>query len=134
MKSAIPVIQAVSVAIVLHGRVLLVERGHAPSKGKFAFPGGRVETGESLEAAARRELYEETNLSASAFVPLTRALLPGTDRRYDLTVFLASDPSGELKAGDDAVSAGFYSRLEMDALPMSLSTLEAVDNFLMPLA
>ncbi len=42
--------------------VLLIERGHDPYKGKWAFPGGFLEWGESCEQGAARELEEETSL------------------------------------------------------------------------
>ena len=40
-------ISAVSVALVRGDRILLVKRGRAPARGLYAFPGGRVEEGET---------------------------------------------------------------------------------------
>ena len=44
-------------------KVLLIQRAHAPYRGKWAFPGGFVEIDEGLEDAARRELQEETGIN-----------------------------------------------------------------------
>ena len=43
-------------------KVLLIKRGKKPYKGLWAIPGGFVKVNESLEDAAKRKLYEETNL------------------------------------------------------------------------
>lgn len=45
-----------------HDRVLLVQRDREPNRGRWSFPGGRVEPGETARAAATRETEEETGL------------------------------------------------------------------------
>lgn len=55
---------AASVAVFRDGRVLLAERANPPAAARFSLPGGLVETGETLAAAALRELHEETGVLA----------------------------------------------------------------------
>lgn len=121
---------AVSVAAFVSGKFLLVERAKAPSKGMFAFPGGRVEPGETLEAAARRELLEETGLTAGHLELLAEYDLDGGERHYALTVFLAQEVSGSLCAADDAKSAAFYTLEEITSLPMSGSMTDSIGRIL----
>jgi ADP-ribose pyrophosphatase YjhB (NUDIX family) len=134
--SAIPVIPAVSVAVVRGERVLLVRRARAPSKGLYAFPGGKVEAGEALEEAARRELYEETRLRAHDFRPLTEIHIEGAPEGhpvdYRLTVFSARHGGGEPIAGDDAETAAFYTLAEMQALPLADAVLATAERLLAP--
>lgn len=46
--------------------VLLIRRGRAPMLGAWGLPGGAQELGETAEAAARRELLEETGLTVGS--------------------------------------------------------------------
>ena len=47
------------------GRVLLIRRGHEPSTGKHALPGGFVKIGETVMSACRREVREETGIDVA---------------------------------------------------------------------
>lgn len=55
-------IPAVGAIILDNNHVLLVQRGQAPSKGKWTIPGGVVELGETPEDALIREIREECHL------------------------------------------------------------------------
>jgi ADP-ribose pyrophosphatase YjhB (NUDIX family) len=102
-----PVI-GVSVSVWRDGRVLLIKRGKAPSKGLWAPVGGRLEWGETLEAAAMREVREETSVTCAiaGFSQLREIIQPhdggGHGHHVVLAVFAAHWVAGEAVAGDDA--------------------------------
>ncbi len=99
-------------------RVLLIRRKKDPFAGKWALPGGFVEEGEPLAAAARRELVEETGVEVGELEQLYAACDPGRDPRgwTVSVVFLARVYADALKpvAADDAEAVGWF---PLDAPP-----------------
>jgi 8-oxo-dGTP diphosphatase len=92
--------------------VLLVQRGHAPFRGAWALPGGFVDADEEPEAAARRELAEETGVAAAELRLLGVFGRPGRDPRgHTVTcayLALFPPPAPEPRAGDDAAKAQWW--------------------------
>lgn len=109
-----------AIAVVVDGdRVLLVKRGKAPNKGTWAFPGGSIELNEPVRDAALRELKEETGLTATA----RRWMDPfdgiGINYHFVLLALLCDQPSGKLKANDDADDARWVTLDELEKLETS---------------
>ncbi|RRI05880.1 NUDIX domain-containing protein [Mesorhizobium tamadayense] len=130
------IIPAVSVALVRGQTVLLVKRARPPSQGLYAYPGGKVEPGETLKGAAARELEEETGLEAEDYRPLRDIHIDGRAENhavdYLLTVFGAAYVSGEPVASDDAETAAFYTLAEMAEMPLADDVLEVAEELLGP--
>lgn len=98
-------------------RVLLILRKNPPHG--WAIPGGFVDYGETLEAAAVRELREETGIEVVLTAQFHTYSEPTRDPRHHTvtTVFLGRGV-GEPRAGDDALEARYFS---LDALPEPLA-------------
>ena len=80
----LPKTPALTVDCVIHdpdGRVLLIRRKNEPFKGAFALPGGFVDIGETVEAACRREVREETGLEVHDLALIGVYSDPGRDPR-----------------------------------------------------
>ena len=102
-----PVTPLLTVDVVLfdaRGRVLLIKRGRPPFKGSYALPGGFVDVGEPVADAARRELMEETGVSAPKLMLLGVYSEPKRDPRGHTVsvVFWGRSRSVVAVAGDDA--------------------------------
>jgi len=109
----------VAVAVVTReGRVLVARRGDGSHlEGLWEFPGGKIEPDESPEAAAARELAEETGLGAGALEPLTVFLHSYPERTVRLHVFLARASEGEVVSGTGQAWE-WVARDDLAALPM----------------
>ena len=101
-------------------KLLLIQRKRDPFAGAWALPGGFVEEGETLAAAARRELLEETGVEVGDLEQLVAAGDPGRDPRgWTVSVaYLARVNPGEVapKAADDARAVGWYALTQLPPL------------------
>lgn len=108
-------------AVVWRGdRVLLIRRGKPPKQDTWSIPGGRQELGETVAAAAQREVWEETGLTITVQDVVAVADLIERDDdgnvqvHYTLVDVLAEWTDGEARAADDATAATWA---RLDELP-----------------
>ena len=97
-------------------KVLLIQRGIDPYKGKWAFPGGFMNMDETAEQCARRELEEETGLkdvTVEQFYTFTDVNRDPRERVITVAHYALVKLS-EVKGGDDADDAQWFS---LDELP-----------------
>jgi ADP-ribose pyrophosphatase YjhB (NUDIX family) len=120
-------------AVIIHqGRVLLIKRGSPPLLGEWSLPGGAVELGETLRAAAEREAREETGLivKAGEVLEVLDRIVPGKDAapqfHYVLIDFLCTVQGGELCAGGDAADARWGGESELAEYKLEQPALDVI--------
>jgi len=101
-----------------HG-VLLIQRANEPFAGAWALPGGFVEAGERVVAAASRELCEETAVETDALELLGVYDTPGRDPRgqtVSVVYVLRTAVELAVRGGDDAREARWFALAALPAL------------------
>jgi len=107
-------------------RILLAKRAKEPSKGKWAVPGGRVELGETVYNAGKREVLEECSveIEIERIFDITDSIIPDTEGRISyhfVVIYLfARYKSGNIQAQSDAEDVGWFTldeAAELDLAP-----------------
>ncbi len=130
-------IVGVGAVIVDQGRVLLVKRAGPPMAGQWTIPGGVVELGETLRAAAEREAREETGLTvrAAEVLEVIDRIIPGENGRpqyhFVLVDFLCTVVEGEVCAGSDAAEAAWAGEDELEKFKLETKAMEVIRKSLL---
>jgi ADP-ribose pyrophosphatase YjhB (NUDIX family) len=116
-------------------RALVVRRANPPLAGRWGFPGGVLELGETVAEGAMRELFEETGVTAEPAGVLT--VIDGIDRdeegrvryHWTLVVVIGQWRSGVGVPGDDAAEVAWLSPAEIieQNLPTAPALLPLID-------
>jgi ADP-ribose pyrophosphatase YjhB (NUDIX family) len=123
--------------IIDQGRVVLVKRGSPPLLGEWSLPGGVVELGETLRAAAEREAREETGLivKAGEVIEVLDRIIPGKagapQYHYVLIDFLCIVTGGELRAGGDAADVTWAGENELAGFKLEQAALKVIGKALL---
>ena len=118
----------------LRREVLLVERGGNPLKGYWSIPGGLLEVGETLEAAIKREVREETGLRIDvlSFFEIFERIMPDaqgrTEYHYLLVDFLCRATGGKLRPGDDVAAVAWVAKSDLGKYKITEGTRAVVER------
>jgi len=127
-------VPAVGAIVFRRSDILLVKRGSEPNRGRWSVPGGALEAGETVEAAAVREVREETGLEVRAMrVADVRDLIEldaeGRVRwHYVLIDVLCDYVRGEPRPSSDAENARFVPLRELSDYDVTPTALEAIER------
>ena len=131
-----PIVGVGAVIVTPAGEVVLVRRAAEPLAGAWSLPGGAVETGETLAAAVRREVREETGLDVDVgpVVEVLDRIFADDDGRirhhYVLIDYLCRIRGGDLRAASDAADVALVPPASLETFDLAAPTRAVIDRAL----
>lgn len=118
----------VDVIVEIGDKIVLIERKNPPFG--WALPGGFVDYGETVEAAAVRETMEETSLQLRELKQFKVFSSPDRDpRQHTITTVCIARGEGEPHAADDARSVGLFLPSDLPS-PMAFDHQKIIEEYL----
>jgi ADP-ribose pyrophosphatase YjhB (NUDIX family) len=113
-------VRLVLTQIYAQDRILLLKRGLAPYKGQWAPPGGFVERGETLRAAAVREVWEEVRISLSSRALRSHSTIDVPQMNQIYHIFTARLPERVTASAvePEALAVGWFSEHELSRIAL----------------
>lgn len=117
------------------GRVLMIKRRFEPNKGRWSLPGGLVETGETLEEAARREVREELGIEVATegvFQVVDEIIRDDSGRaRYHFILidYLMRPLSTKIELNDESEEYAWFKPSEVVGLDVTNNTRLIFEKF-----
>lgn len=111
-----------------------MERAGNPLKGYWSLPGGLVETGERVEDAIRREVFEETGLRVQptelfgTYERIIQNKRGRTEYHYILFDYVCDVEGGTLQPGDDVSRVEWVSRANLGKYRVTEGTVEVIQK------
>jgi mutator protein MutT len=115
-------------AILRDGKLLLVKRRRAPEAGHWNLPGGKVDFGETVADAVKREIREEVGLDIDLLRMLGIVEMVGIDDQHWVSpIYLAGATEGEARNNEpEKLEAVAWAALDAPPQPLALAARQAL--------
>ncbi len=115
-------------------RILLIKRNTIPFKGCWALPGGRMDTGETVEQTIVREVKEETGLEVQVVCKIGEYIEIGVkdDVKYEYypTCFLVKNVGGEIKKQETEIQDIHLFSLKKLPCPLAFEHDKMIEDYI----
>lgn len=125
-----PIVKVVGAAIINeNGQVLCAQRGYGPLIGKWEFPGGKVEKGETDQQALKREIKEELDIDVEVLDFIDESYTEYKDKRINLKVYKCKHLAGEINDTEHQ-SLKWVKNWELELLDWAEADIPIMESYL----